>query len=420
MTTEETELTFVRCPSCRSLIPAIATRCRMCGAQFEKKAEPQAEADQDSGDAQKRSRVRQRTISASSDDVDQIKRQLHEEKARGVPADAPDDLESDDIPMARTGSFRAAPVRTVEDEEADFSLDENKMRFRSSREEEPEQEVEEPRAPIERNGRPKQTAEVSAPIAEEEHEEEWNEEADEEHGFEDGDDEDSADDSSAQPSFARPEGKRRRRRRRRKRGQNSPDQVNAGQQQPVPSRNTPPLVSQPPMDALATQVARTPSRQPEPEAPIRNEEFFQDDMQEHQNEAPRRQAENSSRAADHATQSPGDLVGWFVDYSGNARGSGIEVRSGRFFIGRQKLRNGDMLLSDSSISTPHCMVTSAPGESLHVQDLMSERGTYVKRAGSDVYAPVTNTISLEHGDWLKLGEYEVLVCFVPRGPKSRK
>ena len=26
------ELTFVRCPSCRSLVPAVSTRCRMCGA----------------------------------------------------------------------------------------------------------------------------------------------------------------------------------------------------------------------------------------------------------------------------------------------------------------------------------------------------------------------------------------------------
>src|SRR5690349_6204862 len=82
MTTEETELTFVRCPNCRSLIPAIATRCRMCGAQFEKKPDGDAPAaDPSAGKGQ--SRVRQRTISATPDEVEQIK--------RDAVADAPPD-----------------------------------------------------------------------------------------------------------------------------------------------------------------------------------------------------------------------------------------------------------------------------------------------------------------------------------------
>ena len=33
---DSTELTFVRCESCRSLVPAVSTRCRMCGAPLEK------------------------------------------------------------------------------------------------------------------------------------------------------------------------------------------------------------------------------------------------------------------------------------------------------------------------------------------------------------------------------------------------
>ena len=35
MATDSTELTFVRCPSCRSLVPAVSTRCRMCGATLD-------------------------------------------------------------------------------------------------------------------------------------------------------------------------------------------------------------------------------------------------------------------------------------------------------------------------------------------------------------------------------------------------
>ena len=32
---DSTELTFVRCPNCRSLVPAVSTRCRMCGAPLD-------------------------------------------------------------------------------------------------------------------------------------------------------------------------------------------------------------------------------------------------------------------------------------------------------------------------------------------------------------------------------------------------
>lgn len=35
MSTDSTELTFIRCPSCRSLVPALSTRCRMCGTTLE-------------------------------------------------------------------------------------------------------------------------------------------------------------------------------------------------------------------------------------------------------------------------------------------------------------------------------------------------------------------------------------------------
>ena len=35
MSADSTELTFVRCPSCRSLVPAVSTRCRMCGATID-------------------------------------------------------------------------------------------------------------------------------------------------------------------------------------------------------------------------------------------------------------------------------------------------------------------------------------------------------------------------------------------------
>lgn len=37
MSADSTELTFIRCSSCRSLVPAMSTRCRMCGADLQAK-----------------------------------------------------------------------------------------------------------------------------------------------------------------------------------------------------------------------------------------------------------------------------------------------------------------------------------------------------------------------------------------------
>ncbi|NDC37773.1 MAG: hypothetical protein EBZ48_06940, partial [Proteobacteria bacterium] len=62
MSTDSTELTFVRCPSCRSLVPAISTRCRMCGATLE----ASAAAEEGEQEPRKSGRVRQRTMSESS------------------------------------------------------------------------------------------------------------------------------------------------------------------------------------------------------------------------------------------------------------------------------------------------------------------------------------------------------------------
>ena len=48
MANKDNNMTFVRCPSCNSLVPALSTRCRMCGANIEansdeEKQEPKKE-----------------------------------------------------------------------------------------------------------------------------------------------------------------------------------------------------------------------------------------------------------------------------------------------------------------------------------------------------------------------------------------
>jgi hypothetical protein len=64
MASETSELTFVRCPSCRSLVPESAARCRICNNQLEGAGNAAATDANRPG-----SRVRQKTISASADEL---------------------------------------------------------------------------------------------------------------------------------------------------------------------------------------------------------------------------------------------------------------------------------------------------------------------------------------------------------------
>lgn len=118
MSTDSTELTFVRCPSCRSLVPAISTRCRMCGATLE------ASASVEGGDQEPRKsgRVRQRTMSEASAEMSSAVGQVREappvETSKAAPVVAltpqsiPEDLGDDD------------PLSDFIEEEEDLSEDE--------------------------------------------------------------------------------------------------------------------------------------------------------------------------------------------------------------------------------------------------------------------------------------------------------
>ena len=95
MSTDSTELTFVRCPSCKSLVPAVSTRCRMCGASLDSSVQ----SEEKEPPANKASRVRQRTMSgANSEELKQVREALktkHGEKIdrEELQSDAPDQLE---------------------------------------------------------------------------------------------------------------------------------------------------------------------------------------------------------------------------------------------------------------------------------------------------------------------------------------
>lgn len=119
----------------------------------------------------------------------------------------------------------------------------------------------------------------------------------------------------------------------------------------------------------------------------------------------------------------GVLVGWLVNYNGASAGISSELRDSRFFVGRQQLRQTDFVVDYEGVSTPHCLVTVVKNEGVFIQDLMSEHGTQVRKVGENGYTRRDEPTKLGHGDWVKLGHYEVMVCLLPfdgaQGGKQR-
>ncbi len=113
MSADSTEITFVRCPSCRSLVPAASTRCRMCGA----KLDTAAQLNDDSKD--KARRVRQRT--ESEEDTASAIEKIRQESAVEEPPGASEEagLEEETEPMEPPSSAGEEPAAASAPAEAD-------------------------------------------------------------------------------------------------------------------------------------------------------------------------------------------------------------------------------------------------------------------------------------------------------------
>ena len=48
-----------------------------------------------------------------------------------------------------------------------------------------------------------------------------------------------------------------------------------------------------------------------------------------------------------------------------------------------------------------------------LQDLMSDRGVFIRTQDHGAYTRVEERISLGHGDWVRIGDVEFLVVLVP-------
>jgi hypothetical protein len=107
----------------------------------------------------------------------------------------------------------------------------------------------------------------------------------------------------------------------------------------------------------------------------------------------------------------GRLFGWLVTYA-DSEGSAIELREGKIMVTGSSLKDTDLVISDRSISTPHAMITISPGSGFKIQDLISERGLWIRRRHEETYRREEEGIEVFHGDWIRLGDVEFMVALI--------
>ena len=453
MASEPSDLTFVRCPSCRSLVPASAARCRICNNPLDALAQSDGGGEAAKGTG----RIRQRTVTAAPQDVISAVVAAKTEKALAVSA-APSvqgddefdplgaylqDLEGVDEVVATAPEAlqpdRTAPAQRAEDDDDDEEDDPFDLDLFD------EPVVEKPTSAAPEQRPVKQPA-VHDPF----------------------DDEITIDpvapkavvakerEAEVRPHTPMPAAQRREEQRPRgiEAQQGGGQQKGGGEarkNEARPPQRSEPHRSEPPRSepqrsermqeqrqnrpAPTQQRAPEPPRAPEPQRPKRDErdERRQDHNRPAQQQPPEQRHEQrheqGRRAGDpqqHATVSertqastgpktgkmrPGKLFGWLVSYE-SPDGRAIELREGKFFVTASSIKGTDLILEDPSISTPHALMSISEGGFL-VQDLMSDHGVFVRHDERAEYQQEESLVRVSHGDWLRFGEVEFLVIIVP-------
>ena len=451
MSTDSTELTFVRCPSCRSLVPAAQKRCRMCGAVLDASGQP----DEEQVAQKKPGRVKQRTISQPGGDLAAIVSQIRKEEEKAAKVEPQPEEEvifaageelSDADPLGGfIGEEEAPAVESPEalsvDEELDELWDDGDDNGEADDGDEDDEELE----TADESGEESPVADLSASAEDEDLDDDYTTLEDDAPDME----EQAAPEPIVEPvpepaaepeikpalaarkpgfiietgmprgaqrtglSFGRPN------------SENTPaspkaptplmlkeEKAEVKSEQPKheetphgkmlggsPIRPRPELKIQPEAPApRPVQPEPKPQFQPKP-APVRQASF--------ENEAPvkRQEVRGTPERAVH-----GRLFGWLVSYQ-DPDGAAIELREGRFFVSRSGLKGNDLILEDPSVATPHALLTVNQEKGLVVQDLMSERGVFVRRRGGGSYLK-EELFQAQHGDWIRFGDVEFLISLI--------
>jgi hypothetical protein len=430
MASEANELTFVRCPTCRSLVPASAARCRICNASLE--------AKKDSDNAQvgptDSGRVRQRTVSAKPEEVEKITAGVtgvgtedennskatsstsvdfdplgafldeldagdseYDELAENGDASQEDakaleGFPSDGVDASRLGGAEEAAVEdsfvdngataamTEVKPQADTVIDERSLTERGT-----PSEAQSSKPSAKQAGKPHQKNEVS-----------------------------TSGDRHLAPRGVKPRfGSKLKRQDRPERERSAQKDRNRKKQGVSPK-------SEPVIDSGSTSRNPTHSnigKQQERETQRTESQRQVAAVAGKQNAKPAGMLPNDGsvpnleQGSRRGKMRAGRLSGWLVSYE-NRDGRAIELRAGRFFITGTSIRDSDLILEDQSMSTPHALV-SITDSGLLIQDLMSERGTFIRSQGDAQYRREESIIEVQHGDWIRFGDVEFLVVLVP-------
>ena len=354
---DNTELTFIRCPSCRSLVPALSTRCRMCGASLDKNAA----APKATKAAEPAAPVATASAAEERDPLADYLSELGEDATEAPASPAPK--------VAKAAPVQSDDGDDQDDEEALNELEKLLEELKSAEEGIEEEEVSAP-APVKAEAPKKVLAKKPEPVQQ--------------------DIDDTVDEFSEIDEVAE----------------------DFAEEEPVAPA---PLKAKPASNGFkkpAEIVAKSPLKP----APLKSQPV---------KVAVKSQAPAAKPVAPRVTMSKPEntqvaekqsLIGWFVSYN-NQLGSSMELRSGRYFISRNQIKDHDILIDDSSVSTPHALLVLDSETGIHVQDLLSEEGVFVRRAGSAEYEQVADTEVLENGDWIRFGKVEYLLVLVPTGAR---
>jgi hypothetical protein len=377
MSSDSTELAFVRCPSCRSLVPAVSTRCRMCGATLD----PSQKVDSTPGDETKSGRVRQRTTASASSDLSaaagMIREQMEQEPRQAAPQEP----------------TPSAPPETVPplDESQDDPLGEYIQVVESEKSAAPP-------TPVNGNGAPSESTRSasSSPAGEPAQRVivESGSRRNKPSGLSFGSP--KRKESESESSEWKPVGGER---------QRGPRETPAGEQR---APETKPHEARGGERRERPDERRTAGRTAEtrPEGGGRPRDGGRDSS--------RPEAGRRGETVHFNQPQTGKLVGWLVSYA-DPKGEASELREGRFFVSGSSLKSSDFVIADPTVSTPHALVAAGLQDGLRIQDLMSDRGVWFRRRGQDSFQRVNDSIKLDHGDMVRFGEVEFLVCLVGAG-----
>ena len=397
MSTDNTELTFVRCPACGSLVPAVSTRCKMCGASldFDNEIEGSSAASSSSG------RVRQKTSSIlngnspeelladdsnQGEEVDLREGETQEFDPNMInQEDAFDPLSAyiEEVEVDGESNETTSPAESKDSDLADFFSDadaDDDFSFLDEVEEVEAEEVAEEFS-LSGSGEDEVSAvdqeidsdsdfDVEADESEEEVEEDLfaGDEGDEDSDFIDNEDEEGEHEMAESPSdvdaieeelFAVTveSGAR-------KKGSDSKLSFSSNQDQPKSK------AKKADKKKAKKEIKKEAKKETKKEA---KKETKKENSIKPASKKVRARKKTGMDSITNKEVLGGRLVGWLVSYDDES-GDSIELREGKCFVTSEGKRNQDIVINDDSISAPHALLRVSPSEGVLVQDLMSDHG----------------------------------------------